>query len=75
MNRGNIHANSRLPKPQGRSENLLLLNLEDAGAGTAAQHFDMDLGAAASALLEKESDAAWRPDPTKWIEPPERGAF
>lgn len=50
-------------------------NLEDAGAGAAAQHFDMDLGAAASALLEKESDAAWHPDPRKWIEPPERGAF
>jgi hypothetical protein len=49
--------------------------LEDAGAGAAAQHFDMDLGAAASALLEKESDAAWHPDPRKWIEPPERGAF
>ena len=50
-------------------------NLEDAGAGAAAQHFDMDLGAAASALLEKEPDADWRPDPGKWIEPPEKGAF
>lgn len=50
-------------------------NLEDAGAGAAAQHFDMDLGAAVSALLEKESEADWRPDPRKWIEPPERGAF
>ncbi|MBT9540153.1 hypothetical protein [Thiobacillus sp.] len=50
-------------------------NLADAGAEAATQHFAMDLGEAASALLEKEPDGAWRPAPTKWIEAPERGAF
>jgi len=50
-------------------------NLEDAGAAAAAQHLDIDLGVSVSALLEKESDATWHPDPKNWIEPPEKGAF
>lgn len=50
-------------------------NMEDAGADAAARHLDIDLGAAASALLEKEFDATWHPDPRNWIEPPEKGAF
>ena len=50
-------------------------NLEDAGAEAAIEHLDLDLGAAACALLESAPDDGWRPDPTKWIEAPERGAF
>lgn len=50
-------------------------HLKDAGAEAAIAHFDLDLGAAARALLEQAPDAAWHPAPTNWIEAPERGAF
>jgi hypothetical protein len=50
-------------------------NLADAGTEAATKHFDIDLGAAACALLEKEPNAAWGPAPAKWTEAPERGAF
>lgn len=50
-------------------------SVADAGAEAAIRHLDIDLGAAACALLEKEPDTAWHPDPTTWSETPERGTF
>ena len=49
--------------------------LADAGSEAARLHLEIDLGAAACALLEKEPDAAWHPAPERWMEAPERGAF
>lgn len=47
----------------------------DAGASAAAEHLQLDLGAAASALLERELAPSWRPAPLAWEAEPERGAF
>lgn len=49
--------------------------LADAGRDAARLHLEIDLGAAACALLEKEPDDAWHPAPERWAEAPERGAF
>lgn len=49
--------------------------LDDAGRAAASKHLNLDLGMAVCALLEREPDAAWHPDPEKWEEKPERGAF
>ena len=54
---------------------VLHASAADAGAAAAAEHLDLDLGAVASALLERETGNAWRPNPAAWIEAPERGAF
>ena len=54
---------------------VLHANAADAGAGAALDYFDFDLGAAASALLEREPVEAWRPNPSEWNRVPERGAF
>lgn len=47
----------------------------DGGAAAAREHLQIDLGAAACALLEREADAAWSPRPQLWTQAPERGAF
>lgn len=54
---------------------VLSANIADAGAAAAMEHLDLDLGAAASALLEREPTDAWAPNPALWLEEPERGAF
>jgi hypothetical protein len=50
-------------------------HIADAGHSSAVEHLEVDLGAAVCAVLELESDQAWRPTPAAWPEPPERGAF
>lgn len=50
-------------------------NAADAGASAAAEHLNLDLGAAASALLERGPSSAWAPNAATWEEAPERGAF
>jgi len=53
----------------------LAASMDDGGAAAALEHLEVDLGAAASALLERESVEGWAPDPRAWNEAPERGAF
>lgn len=48
---------------------------QDAGAAAASEYLDLELGAVASVLLEREPTAHWSPDPTAWPGAPERGAF
>jgi hypothetical protein len=60
---------------QGFRSFVLNANLLDAGAEAAAEHLHMDLGAAASAILERQTVGNWAPDPSMWNEAPERGAF
>jgi hypothetical protein len=50
-------------------------NGEDAGSDAARQHLGVELGRVACALLEREPDAAFDPDPALWTGAPERGAF
>lgn len=50
-------------------------NGADAGAAAAAECLQIDLGVAVCALLEREPDSAWSPNPASWHEAPERGAF
>lgn len=50
-------------------------SFEDAGAAASQRHFELDLGAAVCALVERDSDPAWSPDPERWNSSPERGAF
>jgi len=54
---------------------VLAANLADAGAAAAAEHMGMELGAVVCALLEKEADPAWTPNPGAWHGVPEQGAF
>jgi len=54
---------------------VLSAELADAGASAARVHLGLELGAAVAAILEKESDQAWHPDPETWDAPPEEGAF
>jgi hypothetical protein len=54
---------------------VLDANLNDAAAAAAAKHLQLDLGAAASAILEREPVAGWSPNPALWADAPERGAF
>lgn len=54
---------------------VLHANADDAGAAAAAEHLSLELGAAASVLLEREPTSAWAPRASAWQEPPERGAF
>ncbi|BEP41750.1 hypothetical protein [Variovorax sp. V15] len=39
---------------------------EDGGAEAAREVYDMDLGAYACILMEREPDAQWTPDPQSW---------
>lgn len=50
-------------------------SLDDGGASAALRHFDLDLGAAVCALIERDPERAWSPDSTRWDVAPERGAF
>jgi len=50
-------------------------SLDDGGAAAALRHFELDLGAAVCALVERDGDRAWSPDPRRWDASPERGAF
>ena len=50
-------------------------NMSDAGASAAREHLGHDLGAAAAAILEHDLDGRWEPNPDKWNEAPEKGAF
>ncbi|MEQ1662099.1 MAG: hypothetical protein ABL877_05345 [Thiobacillus sp.] len=50
-------------------------DLADAGSSAAVTHLGVDLGLAASALLEKPHHAGWNPAPENWQAPPEKGAF
>jgi hypothetical protein len=54
---------------------VLHASASDAGASAAAEHLNLELGSAASALLEREPTDAWSPNPSAWQEAPERGAF
>ncbi|MET3182179.1 UNVERIFIED_ORG: hypothetical protein ABIC43_005354 [Variovorax guangxiensis] len=40
---------------------------EDGGAEAARAVYDMDLGAYACILMEREPDASWTPDPQSWL--------
>ncbi|HEX7868197.1 MAG TPA: hypothetical protein VF555_24790 [Variovorax sp.] len=40
---------------------------EDGGAEAAREIYDMDLGAYACILMERESDPRWAPDPGSWL--------
>ncbi|WP_432726001.1 hypothetical protein [Variovorax sp. W6] len=40
---------------------------EDGGAEAAKAVYDMDLGAYACILMEREPDASWTPDPQSWL--------
>ena len=48
---------------------------DDAGSSAAAKHLDVELGALACALLEREPTTSWAPNPKAWSGAPERGAF
>jgi hypothetical protein len=50
-------------------------NLADAGSASAREHLKLDLGAAVSAILEREPSGSYAPNPAKWHTNPERGAF
>jgi len=54
---------------------VLSADLIDGGQGAAIDHFGMDLGLAAVTLVGKEFDDQWSPQPEKWGQEPERGAF
>ena len=54
---------------------VLNANLVDAGAASAVEHLQLDLGAVASAILERQSASGWAPNPAVWNEAPEPGAF
>lgn len=48
---------------------------EDGGAAAAQRHLGLELGHVACALLERELDPGFEPDPSVWDGAPERGAF
>jgi hypothetical protein len=50
-------------------------NGEDSGAAAARVHLDAELGKVVCALLEREFDSSFEPDPSAWSGVPERGAF
>ena len=51
---------------------VLVADLADSGAAAALEHLGVDLGASACALLERESNSAWAPNPDDWQEAPEQ---
>lgn len=54
---------------------VLAANGADGGDSAAREHLGVPLGELAAALLEQPVDARWAPDPTRWQDTPERGAF
>ncbi len=66
---------AQLSSDWGRFRSFVLAaDLADAGAA-AAEHLGMALGAVVCALLEREADPAWEPNPVMWHAAPEHGAF
>jgi hypothetical protein len=47
----------------------------DAGAASAKQYLETDLGGIVCALLGRQLSPEWGPDPRKWADAPERGGF
>lgn len=56
-------------------EFVLSADLRDAGFAAAHDHLQVDLGAAVRAILERDDEAGWTPDPRAWSAAPEKGAF
>ena len=54
---------------------VLTANMADGGAAAAQTFLGVELGSVATALLEREYAEPWSPDPARWSEAPERGAF
>lgn len=50
-------------------------NGEDGGAAAAQRHLGIELGQLACALLERQQDTSFEPNPSTWSGTPERGAF
>lgn len=50
-------------------------DLADAASSAARAHLGIELGAAVCAVLEREPDPAWEPQPELWQRNPERGVF
>jgi hypothetical protein len=53
----------------------LAANLSDGAAASAKENLSVELGAAVCAVLEREPEPAWAPQPESWHGDPERGAF
>ncbi len=67
---------AQLSSDWGRFRNFVLAaDLADAGAAAAVEHLGVEPGAVVCALLEKEPDPAWMPNPALWHAAPEHGAF
>lgn len=49
--------------------------MDDGGASSASQYLGVELGEVVAALLEKEFNMQWHPNPMMWSGSPERGAF
>lgn len=47
----------------------------DAGAAAARTHLHVDLGEFVRGFLDGDPAAAWGPDPSRWVQAPERGGF
>ena len=54
---------------------VLAADLADAGANACAAHLGVELGSVVCALLQRDSDPAWAPNPAMWHAAPEHGAF
>lgn len=54
---------------------VLNADLSDGGAAAATEYLNLDLGVAASSVLEQKSANNWSPRPETWHETPEHGAF
>lgn len=53
----------------------LQANRADAGQAAAEEHLQARLGAYVCALLQKEYTMDWEPNPARWMQAPEAGAF
>ncbi len=53
----------------------LAADVADSAAASANEHLGIDLGAAVCAVLEREPEPSWTPQPELWHGNPERGAF
>jgi len=67
---------SQLSRDWQRFRSFVLdATLADAGSTSAAEHLNLDLGVAVSAILERQSQRGFSPNPAAWATTPERGAF
>jgi hypothetical protein len=53
----------------------LSADLADGASGSAREYLGIELGAAVCAVLQREPEPAWEPQPELWQGTPERGAF